>query len=60
MPRAQWRAGQFLSPHSVCADAAGNLYVMDWNSLGRITKLEKVAAPVPAAPAVPEAPKAKG
>lgn len=63
VPRAQWRAGQFLSPHSVCADAAGNLYVMDWNSLGRITKLEKVAPPVPAAPmspAVPEVPKAKG
>lgn len=40
--RAQWQDGVFLSPHSVCADAAGNLYVMDWNSLGRISKLVKV------------------
>lgn len=44
VPRAQWQDGQFLSPHSVCADAEGNLYVMDWNFLGRITKLKKVAA----------------
>ncbi|MCA8951692.1 MAG: peptidase [Planctomycetes bacterium] len=43
VPREQWADGEFLSPHSVCADAAGNLYVMDWNFLGRITKLEKVA-----------------
>ncbi|MFO1078733.1 MAG: peptidase [Planctomycetota bacterium] len=40
--REQWKDGEFLSPHSVCADAQGNLYVMDWNFLGRITKLEKM------------------
>lgn len=40
--RDQWVDGQFLSPHSVCADAAGNLYVMDWNHLGRISKLERL------------------
>ncbi|MCR9248240.1 MAG: hypothetical protein NXI31_24695 [bacterium] len=44
IPRAQWQDGEFLSPHSVCADAAGNLYVMDWNFLGRITKLEKLGS----------------
>ena len=43
VPREQWVDGQFLSPHSVCADQKGNLYVMDWNFLGRVTKLEKVA-----------------
>lgn len=42
VPRASWRDGEFLSPHSVCADAGGNLYVMDWNSLGRVTKLERL------------------
>jgi hypothetical protein len=36
-----WRAGTFFAPHSVCADAAGNLYVMDWNLTGRLTKLVK-------------------
>lgn len=43
VPREQWQDGHFLSPHSVCADQKGNLYVMDWNFLGRVTKLEKVA-----------------
>lgn len=38
----QWQDGQFLSPHSVCSDSKGNLYVMDWNALGRITKLERL------------------
>ena len=37
IPREQWRDGEFLSPHSVCADADGNIYVMDWNALGRIS-----------------------
>lgn len=43
VPRDQWQDGMFFSPHSVCADSAGNLYVMDWNSLGRVSKLEKLA-----------------
>ncbi len=40
--KEHWRAGTFFSPHSVCADKAGNLYVMDWNRFGRITRLEKL------------------
>ncbi len=39
IPRAKWKDGEFLSPHSVCVDAKGYVYVMDWNSLGRITRL---------------------
>ena len=39
--REHWRPGTFFAPHSVCADAAGNLYVMDWNLTGRLTKLVK-------------------
>ena len=39
IPRAKWKDGEFLSPHSVCVDAEGHVYVMDWNSLGRITRL---------------------
>lgn len=39
VPREQWRTGTFFAPHSVCADAQGDLYVMDWNLTGRITKL---------------------
>ncbi|MBI2619851.1 MAG: hypothetical protein HYW57_07195 [Ignavibacteriales bacterium] len=36
--------GKFNSPHSVAADAGGNLYVVEWIIGGRITKLEKLAA----------------
>ncbi len=34
-----WKKDRFFAPHSVCADADGNLYVMDWNVHGRISKL---------------------
>jgi len=34
-----WQKDRFFAPHSVCADADGNLYVMDWNVHGRISKL---------------------
>lgn len=39
-PRERFKAGEFVAPHSVRFDAAGNLYVMDWVSTGRVTKLE--------------------
>ena len=40
VPPEKFKAGEFISPHAVCFDAAGNLYVMDWVSTGRVTKLE--------------------
>lgn len=45
--KEQWRAGEFLSPHSVCVDAHGAIYVMDWNYLGRLTRLVPVPASKP-------------
>ena len=42
IPFEQWREGEFLSPHCAAFDAEGDLYVMDWNALGRINKLERV------------------
>ncbi len=42
VPMAKWKDGEFLSPHCAAWDSKGNLYVMDWNSLGRITKLQRV------------------
>ncbi len=42
VPENKWRAGEFISPHSACWDAAGNLYVMDWVRAGRVTKLRRV------------------
>lgn len=43
VPREHWRAGEFISPHCAHWDRAGNLYVMDWVSAGRVTKLQRVA-----------------
>lgn len=40
--REDWRDGEFLSPHGIGADAAGNLFVLDWSQHGRVTKLERV------------------
>ena len=45
VPRELWQDGHFLSPHGVCADQKGNLYVLDWNSLGRVSKLAKLPSP---------------
>lgn len=41
VPPAQWTEGVFTAPHGVCFDADGNLYVMDWNATGRMSKLER-------------------
>jgi len=51
VPRDKWKDGEFLSPHGVCVDAKGAIYVQDWNYLGRLSKLMPVSPPVvPAAP----------
>jgi len=42
VPRERWVAGEFLAPHCVHFDAEGNVYVMDWNALGRISKLRRL------------------
>jgi DNA-binding beta-propeller fold protein YncE len=39
VPAAKWSPGVFTAPHGVCFDDEGNLYVMDWNATGRISKL---------------------
>jgi hypothetical protein len=40
--RPQWQDGYFLAPHSARWDEDGNLYVMDWNFRGRVTKLRRI------------------
>ncbi len=42
VPPAQWAEGVFTAPHGVCFDPSGDLYVMDWNSTGRISKLRRL------------------
>lgn len=42
IPRPEWRAGEFLSPHGVAFGLDGSLYVEDWNFLGRVSRLVPV------------------
>jgi hypothetical protein len=34
--------GQFICPHGACFDHNGNIYVVEWVEVGRVTKLRKV------------------
>jgi sugar lactone lactonase YvrE len=42
VPPSEWRDGEFTAPHSATWDADGNLFVMDWNATGRVSKLERL------------------
>jgi hypothetical protein len=42
VPRAARVPGTFVSPHDLCVDSHGDLYVVEWIDDGRITKLKKV------------------
>ena len=43
VPQDQWKEGVFSGTHGSAWDAAGNLYVQDWNVSGRIMKLVRVS-----------------
>ena len=38
----KWQAGRFVHPHDACFDHDGNIFVAEWVSTGRITKLERL------------------
>ena len=38
----RWQQGRFVHPHDACFDLEGNIYVAEWVSTGRITKLTRV------------------
>jgi len=38
-----WEDGRFIHPHDACFDRDGNLFVVEWVSVGRVSKLRKVA-----------------
>jgi hypothetical protein len=42
-PREHFTPGQFVAPHSACFDPDGNIFVVEWVEVGRVTKLRKVA-----------------
>ena len=38
----RWENGKFLHPHDACYDKDGNIFVVEWVTTGRVTKLRKV------------------
>lgn len=42
-PRDQFIPGQFICPHGACFDRDGNIFVVEWVEIGRVTKLRKVS-----------------
>jgi hypothetical protein len=39
IPKSEWKDGEFIAPHGLRWDAAGNLYVSEWLAAGRVVKL---------------------
>lgn len=42
--RSQFEPGKFITPHGAIFDHTGNLFIVEWVEIGRVTKLRKVAA----------------
>jgi hypothetical protein len=40
--RDAFEPGKFICPHGACFDHAGNIFVVEWVEVGRVTKLRKV------------------
>jgi hypothetical protein len=40
--RDHFTPGKFVSPHGACFDHAGNIFVVEWVEIGRMTKLRRV------------------
>ncbi len=41
--REQFHPGKFVCPHSACFDKDGNIFVVEWVEVGRVTKLRRLA-----------------
>jgi hypothetical protein len=41
--RDKFVPGEFICPHGACFDHEGNIFVVEWVEVGRVTKLRKVA-----------------
>lgn len=40
---AEWVAGKFVHPHDAAFDADGNIFVVEWVSTGRVSRLRRVS-----------------
>jgi hypothetical protein len=43
LTRDHFTPGKFVAPHSAYFDPAGNIFIVEWVEVGRVTKLQKVA-----------------
>jgi hypothetical protein len=43
MTRDHFAAGKFVCPHGACFDHDGNIFVVEWVEVGRVTKLSHVS-----------------
>ena len=42
-PRDKFIPGKFICPHSACFDKDGNIFVVEWVEVGRVTKLKRIS-----------------
>ncbi len=42
LTRDHFKPGKFVCPHGACFDTEGNIYVVEWVEVGRVSKLQKV------------------
>lgn len=42
MTRDHFKPGKFVCPHGACFDHKGNIYVVEWVEVGRVSRLQKV------------------
>ena len=42
LTRDYFKPGKFVCPHSACFDTHGNIFVVEWVEVGRVTKLTRV------------------
>jgi len=42
-PRDKFIPGKFICPHGACFDKDGNIFVVEWVEVGRVTKLRRTA-----------------
>ncbi len=42
-PRTAFQPGKFVAPHGACFDHKGNIFVVEWVEVGRVSKLRHVA-----------------
>lgn len=43
LARDQFKPGKFICPHGACFDKDGNIFVVEWVEVGRVTKLRRVS-----------------